>query len=584
MNRLFTGSELAAERGPAIRLLLGSVAETAPVLVSGYAVSKALDEGFLAHRPAVGFCWLLSALAALALRVLANAYSVRYQAEVSEAIRHLATVKVVTAAVSGAVANGGDRTRHDVVAKLVSQVESLRRLAGALLISGLNATLSLVSAMAGLALLNVTAFVLCLPLTIGAVALLRWQVRPLAAVNDRVLGTDETLSRLTGAVTESLRDVLAAGATERAKRDLHGAVADNASVLRDLARSGVARGLVVAVGGYGPLLLVLLLAPSLTSAGTLSAGGVVGLVTYVNAGLVPGLRALSQSASSTAAPLGAAMRRLSSWSTAGGAPAAATGVRVPRRGDVRLEEAGFGYRPDAAPVLYGLTLDIPYGTHLAVVGTSGAGKSTVAHLIAGLLRPTTGSVTLGGVPLAELDSSRLRKEIAVVPQEPYIFAGRVRENLRYLAPGADDEQVWRAVHAVGATETVTRLGGLDAEISRQGLAPGEQQILVLARIYLSEASVIILDEATSNVAPDVEETAEAAFRERPGTLLVIAHRISSALRADSILVIDASATTAGSHDHLMAVSPRYAELVGNWDPEAEPAATADGGGSVPTAV
>jgi ATP-binding cassette, subfamily C, bacterial len=167
--------------------------------------------------------------------------------------------------------------------------------------------------------------------------------------------------------------------------------------------------------------------------------------------------------------------------------------------------------------------------------------------------------------------SSLHRMVALVPQETYLFAGTVRENLAMFAPSATDEELSEAVRAVHANELVERLGGLDARLGHggEGLSAGEAQLLGLARVYASPARVVILDEATSNLDPVSEVRAERAFAARGGVLMVIAHRLSSALRADRVLVMDGRDTLLGSHATLLRESPRYAALMRAWtDPVA----------------
>jgi ATP-binding cassette subfamily C protein len=157
----------------------------------------------------------------------------------------------------------------------------------------------------------------------------------------------------------------------------------------------------------------------------------------------------------------------------------------------------------------------------------------------------------------------------LIPQEAYVFTGSVRENLCYLRPAARDEELQAAVSAVGAQNLVTRLGGLDAQVAPGLLSAGERQLISLARAYLSPAPIAILDEATCHLDPEAERLAERAFAAQGRTLIVIAHRVSSALRAERILILDGTRAMAGNHVTLVAGSALYRELLGHWtDPAA----------------
>jgi len=236
-------------------------------------------------------------------------------------------------------------------------------------------------------------------------------------------------------------------------------------------------------------------------------------------------------------------------------------------------------------VLRNVDLHVPAGEHLAVVGPSGIGKSILAGLLCGLLRPVAGAVQVGGRPAADLAAILRADELAAVrmliPQEAYVFAGTVWANLTYLRPAATAEQVASAVAAVGAGALVARLGGPSAEVRPAELSAGGPQLLALARAYLSAARVVVLDEATCHLDPAAERQAELAFAAQGGTLVVIVHRVSSALRADRILVLDGSAVTVGEHQALVSSSPLYRELLGHWQARPLTAAPVPDGPTAP---
>ncbi|MER7582858.1 ATP-binding cassette domain-containing protein [Kitasatospora sp. NPDC097691] len=227
--------------------------------------------------------------------------------------------------------------------------------------------------------------------------------------------------------------------------------------------------------------------------------------------------------------------------------------------DVRLVGVRFGHGAGAAPVLDGLDAAVRAGEHVAVVGPSGAGKSTLAALLAGVVVPTTGWVAVGGV---RPEPGRL---VALVPQEAYVFPGSVRENLAWLAPDVTDDRLAAAVALLGAEGLVARLGGPGAALlDPSELSAGERQLLALVRTYLSPAPVVVLDEATCHLDPGAEERVERAFASRPGTLVVVAHRVSSALRADRVLLLEGGRGLLARHGDLQVLSPLYRELVGHW--------------------
>lgn len=261
--------------------------------------------------------------------------------------------------------------------------------------------------------------------------------------------------------------------------------------------------------------------------------------------------------------------------TGPGAPACP--APQPRDGRVELCGVTFGYARSAEPVVQGLDLVLASGTHLAVVGPSGAGKSTLAALVAGVLEPRAGRIRLGGVPVRELDGERLSRSRVLIPQEAYVFTGTLRENLAYLQPAATTAELDSAVRAIGAQALVQRLGGYDATVDPVVLSAGERQLIALVRALLPPTRLVLLDEATCHLDPAAEAVAEQAFACRPATLIVCAHRISSALRADLVLVMDGSRCRLGTHDRLMADCALYRDLIGHWDGRADATRPAVGG-------
>ncbi|MFF7393968.1 ATP-binding cassette domain-containing protein [Streptomyces scabiei] len=248
-----------------------------------------------------------------------------------------------------------------------------------------------------------------------------------------------------------------------------------------------------------------------------------------------------------------------------------------RVGDGRVELRGvtFGYARSAEPVVRDLDLTLTPGTHLAVVGPSGAGKSTLAALIAGVLTPQKGLIRLGGAPVRPLhpdpgashtDPRQLSRSRVLIPQEAYVFTGTLRENLTYLHPTAAPADLDAAVDAIGAGPLADRLGGYDATVDPSLLSAGERQLIALVRAVLPPAGVVLLDEATCHLDPAAEAVAERAFAARSATLIVCAHRITSALRADLTLVLDGPRHHLGTHEHLMADCALYRDLIGHWDP------------------
>jgi ABC-type multidrug transport system fused ATPase/permease subunit len=222
------------------------------------------------------------------------------------------------------------------------------------------------------------------------------------------------------------------------------------------------------------------------------------------------------------------------------------------------------------PVLHGIDLALKPGERLAMVGPSGAGKSTLGRLLAGIHPPTTGSVTVGGVPMIDLPLSVRRGEVALVTQEHHVFLGTLRDNLLLARPTATDDELWRALSAVDLDSWVQSLpDGLDSEVGQgtQAVPPAQAQQLALARLVLADPHTLVLDEATSLIDPraarHLERSLAAVLSGR--TVVAIAHRLFSAHDADRVAVVeDGRICELGSHDELVAAGGSYAALWRSW--------------------
>jgi len=244
-------------------------------------------------------------------------------------------------------------------------------------------------------------------------------------------------------------------------------------------------------------------------------------------------------------------------------------VDLDRDGGIQVDHVSFAYGTNE-PVLHDVSLTIGAGERVAFVGPTGAGKSTLAKLVARFYDPTEGAVRVGGIDLRDATMQSLRDRIVVVPQEGFLFAGSLRDNVRVGRPGASDADVDGALDALGLLDRFRAFpGGLAMEVRERGsrLSAGERQLISLARAALADPSVLVLDEATSNLDPGTEHHVERAMERlmHGRTVIVVAHRLSTAARADRIaVVLDGRLAELGSHVDLVALGGHYADLYRNW--------------------
>jgi ATP-binding cassette, subfamily B, bacterial len=240
------------------------------------------------------------------------------------------------------------------------------------------------------------------------------------------------------------------------------------------------------------------------------------------------------------------------------------------RGDVRFDHVRFEY-VDGVPVLPNLDLDVPAGQTVALVGTTGAGKTTIAKLLSRFYDPTEGRVTLDGVDLRELDETTLRRAVVMVTQENYMFGGTVADNIRFGRPEATDDEVMAAARAIGAHEFISRLPeGYDTDVANKGgrLSAGQRQLVAFARAFLADPDVLILDEATSSLDVPSERLVQRALRTilSDRTAVIIAHRLSTVEIADRVLVLEHGRVVedGSPHDLIEGGAGRFSDLHDAW--------------------
>ncbi len=556
-----------------VRLAVWSVLETAQSFVIGFAPARALDDGFLRGRTEIGLGWLGVA----GLGVVLGAYgTARVHAAVAALVEPLRDRLV-----ERVVERGVREADRGALSGLTQQVEIARDTFAGLVMVSRSFVFTAVGALAGLFSLAPLLLLVVLPPLAAGVGLFAATLRPLARRQERFLAADEALADRLGAVCPGLRDITACGAKEPMAADTGALVDTELRAARSLARFGVLRVAALALGGHVPIVLLLATAPWLLREGV-TTGALVGALAYVTQSLLPALHNLVHGLGTSGSRLAVVIRRVAPPSGAGRADirlrrAGATSHHEPgsdrqhsaappaERNALTLSSVTFAYSPTAVPVIENLDLTVPSGSHLAVVGPSGIGKSTLTALIAGLLEPRHGTIRVFGEAAQGPQATALR---VLIPQEAYVFTGTLTENLAHLRPDPVPEaELLAAAEAVGLTPLLEALGGPQGRVDPASLSAGERQLIALARACLSHAPLALLDEATCHLDPGTEERAERAFAARPGgTLVVVAHRISSARRADRVLMMDGRETAYGTHDELVESSARYRELVGGWTP------------------
>jgi ABC-type multidrug transport system fused ATPase/permease subunit len=407
------------------------------------------------------------------------------------------------------------------------------------------------------------------PIVIGVPAIwftTRWY---LGRSRSGYLRSSATYSDITGTVLETIdgaRTIEAFGLTRERSRVLRAGVRDSLAAEQYNTRSRMVFFGGTEFGYVVPLAAAVLIGGLLFRDGLASLAAVTAAVLYLQRLIDPldqilgWLDELQAGGASLARVLGVADQ---------GAERGVEGP-APRDGSIHLQDLYFQYVP-GKDVLTGFDLDVADGERLALVGPSGAGKTTLAQVLAGVLSPTAGQVRIGGVDISVVGKTALRRHVALVTQESHVFIGTVRDNLIMAAPGpVTDDQLKAALGTVGArTWTATLPHGLDTVVGSGGhsLTDAQAQQIALARILLANPRVLILDEATSQIDPRSGRSLEQAMAGvvRGRTVVAISHRLLSAHDADRIAVAaDGRVTEHGTHDELLRRAGAYAKLWHTW--------------------
>ncbi|QHY99718.1 Lipid A export ATP-binding/permease protein MsbA [Streptomyces sp. S4.7] len=580
---------LAGRKRALVRLGGWSLLESAQTFLGGYCLAQALDRGFLAGQTGTGLLWLAVAAASILGAGPPMRGVFAQLAELTEPLRDALVRRAVRQALRRAVtdpARTDDRSDTGAVSRLTHQTEIVRDSFAGLVLTVRAFVFNAVGALIGLLALAPELLLVVLPPLVLGIALFLATLLPMASAQRDFLDADEAVAEGVGAVSAGHRDLVACGAQADAAQRTGRLIDVAERTSRVLARWAALRTVALGVAGQLPVLLLLVTTPWLLRQGV-TTGALAGALTYLLQALLPALHSMMTALGAAGTRLLVVVDRFQDATAAPlptKAPApdpAGAGRRRPSRGRrpsrtvpaVEVRDVTHAYGPDSTPVLERLDLTVRRGEHIAVVGPSGIGKSTLAGVVSGLVAPDEGTVLLGGEPVTGRTARDLADRRVLIPQQAYVFTGSVRDNLLHLRPDATSGELAHAIRTLGAEPLVHRLGGPDAALAPRGLSHGERQLLALCRAYLSAAPLVLLDEATCHLDPPAEARVERAFAERAsadgarardGALIVVAHRLSSARRADRVLVLDGTTPRFGTHEELLTSSALYRDLFGHW--------------------
>ncbi|MFZ4138705.1 ATP-binding cassette domain-containing protein [Streptomyces koyangensis] len=584
-------------KGPLGALAAWSLLESVRTFLTGYAVARALDDGFLSGDVRTGLLWLLALVAAALAGGFADAGVFRALGGVIEPLRDSLVRRVVRATLTRAVTSPtpADTAR---VSRLTAQTEIARDAAGGVLLTVRSFLFTSIGALTGLAALSprLLPFVL-IPLVAG-LTLFAATLRPMAARQRDLLDADEHLAAFAGETDRAARDISATGAAPLVAAEAAPLITAEATAAFALARWSAVRVTALGLAAHLPVATLLLATPTLLSSG-LTPGELLAALTYVTTALLPAVNALLTALGTAGSRLAVVLHRLLGEETGEtgppGVPAPSlpeavhtaipsavhaamptarhTAMATPTQLHAKpsppaprptrpplpaatLHDVTFAYGPDAAPVLDHLDLTVEPGEHLLVVGPSGAGKSTLLALLAGTAHPRHGQIHLRGHTARHARTLGTAARV-LVPQEPYVFEAPLRDNLTYLTPNAPAARITEAID----TFALASLASDSARPLRPDhLTPSERRRIALARAWLTPTPLLLLDEPTAHLDAGARAATELAFASHPATVITVSHHFPAPEPGQRVLLLDGATPYLGTHAALLRESALYREL------------------------